>query len=61
MDAVHLDGSGIDAIDTTGALRLLSLVADLERQGHQIHLIQFREEHQALLDLVRERRAALAR
>ena len=37
---------------------MLGLVAELERDGRQVHLIQFREEHQALLDLVRERRAA---
>jgi phospholipid/cholesterol/gamma-HCH transport system permease protein len=54
---VRLDGSGIHAIDTTGALCLLGLVADLERDGRQVHWVQFREEHQALLDLVRERRA----
>ena len=54
---VRLDGAGIQAIDTTGALRLLGLVAELERDGRQVHLIQFRAEHQALLDLVRERRA----
>jgi phospholipid/cholesterol/gamma-HCH transport system permease protein len=54
---VWLDGADIQAIDTTGALRLLGLVAELERDGRQVHLIQFREEHQALLDLVRERRA----
>jgi phospholipid/cholesterol/gamma-HCH transport system permease protein len=57
-DEVRLDGSGIDAIDTTGALRLLGLVAELERDGRRVHLIQFRKEHQALLDLVRERRAS---
>ena len=55
---VQLDGSGIQAIDTTGALCLLSLVADLERDSRQVHRIQFREEHLALLDLVQERRAS---
>ncbi len=54
---VQLDGSGIHAIDTTGALCVLSLVAELEQNGRQVHLVQFREEHCALLDLVRERRA----
>lgn len=58
VDEVRLDGSGIQAIDTTGALRLLGVVAELERDGRRVHLIQFREEHQALLDLVRERRAS---
>ena len=58
MGDLRLDGSGIVAIDTIGALRLLNLVADRERNGHAVSLLQFREEHQALLDLVQERRAA---
>ena len=53
-----LDGSGIHAIDTTGALRLLSLIAELEQKGCKIQRISLREEHQALLDLVKERRAS---
>ncbi len=53
-----LDGSSIQAIDTTGALRLLDLVAELEKAGHPAQLVKLREEHQALLDLVRERRAS---
>ena len=56
--AARLDGSGIQAIDTTGALRLLSIVADLEQAGQPVRLVSLREEHQALLDLVRERRAS---
>lgn len=54
---LQLDGSGIGAIDTTGALRLLNLVAELERAGHPVTLIGLRPEQRALLDLVRERRA----
>ena len=54
---VQLDGSGIQAIDTTGALQLLSFIAELERTGHPAQLTGLREEHQALLDLVRERLA----
>lgn len=50
-----LDGSGIQAIDTTGALQLLSVIADLERAGYVVQLINLGEKHQALLDLVRER------
>jgi len=53
-----LDGSGIQAIDTTGALQLLSFIADLERTGCTVQLVNLREEHQALLDLVRERLTA---
>lgn len=54
----RLDGSGIRAIDTTGALHLLNVVAELERAGHPLRLVGLREEHEALLDLVRERRAS---
>ncbi|MFZ1828353.1 MAG: MlaE family lipid ABC transporter permease subunit [Candidatus Competibacteraceae bacterium] len=52
-----LDGSGIQAIDTTGALQLLNVIADLERTGFTVQLVNLRDEHQALLDLVRERLA----
>jgi len=55
--AFQLDGSRIGAIDTTGALLLLNLVAELQRGGRQITLMGLRPEQQALLDLVRERRA----
>ena len=55
---VRLDGSDIQTIDTTGALRLLNIVAELEQTGHSARLIHLRAEHQALLDLVRERRAS---
>jgi len=55
---VRLDGAGIQAIDTTGALRLLTVVAELEQAGRRVRLVNLREEHQALLDLVRERRAS---
>lgn len=54
---LQLDGSGIGTLDTTGALRLLNLVADLERTGRRVKLSGLRPEQQALLDLVRERRA----
>ena len=55
---VTLDGSGIQAIDTTGALCLLNVIAELEQAGHPLRWVHLREEHQALLDLVRERLAA---
>ena len=53
-----LDGSAIQAIDTTGALCLLNIVTDLEQAGHSVRLVNLRAEHQALLDLVQERRAS---
>lgn len=56
--ALQLDGSGIRAIDTTGALQLLNLVAALERDGRRVQLVGLHEEHRELLELVRERRAA---
>ncbi len=56
--ALQLDGSGIRAIDTTGALQLLNLVAALERDGRRVQLVDLHEEHRELLELVRERRAA---
>ncbi|MFZ1325830.1 MAG: MlaE family lipid ABC transporter permease subunit [Candidatus Contendobacter sp.] len=54
---VRLDCSGLRALDTTGALFLLNLVAERERAGQPVQWIGLRAEHQALLDLVRERRA----
>jgi len=59
--AMELDGSGIVAIDTTGALQLLNLIAELEQAGHPVRSINLREGDQALLDLVRERRANAGR
>jgi phospholipid/cholesterol/gamma-HCH transport system permease protein len=57
-DEITLDGSGIQAIDTTGALQLLSVIADLERTDCTVQLVNLREEHQRLLHLVKERLAA---
>ena len=58
VGGIELDGAGIGAIDTTGALLLLNLIADLERSQGPVHLVALREEHRALLELVRERRAS---
>ena len=55
---IELDGSGIGAIDTAGALLLLNLIAELERDRGPVRLVALREEHRALLELVRERRAS---
>ncbi|MFZ1860571.1 MAG: MlaE family lipid ABC transporter permease subunit [Candidatus Competibacter sp.] len=56
--ALDLDCSTVRAIDTTGALRLLNLVVELEQTGRPVRLVGLRAEHQALLELVRERRAS---
>ncbi len=53
-----LDGAGIQTIDTTGALQLLNVIADLERAGCTVRWVNLREEHQALLELVKERLVA---
>lgn len=53
-----IDGSAIEAIDTTGALLLLRVLSDLERDGRNPRFTGLRDEHQALLDLVHERRVA---
>ena len=53
---IELDGSRIGAIDTTGALRLLTLITALASTHPAARLVGLRVEHQALLDLVRERR-----
>lgn len=55
---VRLDCSGLRALDTTGALFLLNLVAEREHAGQPVQWLGLRAEHQALLDLVRERRAS---
>lgn len=52
-----LDGAGIGALDTTGALYLLTLLAEREQAGQPLQLTGLRSEHQELLDLVRERQA----
>ncbi len=56
--AWRLDGSAIRTIDTTGALSLAMIIADREQAGHPLQQLDLREEHQALLDLVQERRAS---
>jgi phospholipid/cholesterol/gamma-HCH transport system permease protein len=55
---IVLDGTGIVAIDTTGALFLKDIIADLQHQGRDTHLVNLRKEHQELLDLVIERSQA---
>lgn len=56
--AGQLDGAAIHALDTTGALYLLTLLAEREQAGQPLQLTGLRTEHQELLDLVRERQTA---
>ncbi len=53
---VALDGSGIEACDTTGAMLLADTLDGLRRAGRQARLTGLQPEFQALLDLVVERR-----
>ena len=55
---VRLDTAAITALDTSGALQLLKLIAALEQQGSRVHLHGLREIHRELLELVRNRREA---
>jgi len=55
---VRLDTAAIAALDTSGALQLLKLIAALEQQGSRVDLQGLRETHRELLDLVRNRREA---
>ncbi|PIE83652.1 MAG: hypothetical protein CSA09_00770 [Candidatus Contendobacter odensis] len=53
---MQLDGAGIHRLDTTGALQLLNVIADLEQTSSSVQLTGLRNEQQTLLHLVRERR-----
>lgn len=55
---ILLDGSAIDALDTSGALLLIKTIDGLQQDGRRVRLGGLRPEHQALVTLVRERRAA---
>jgi len=52
--SVMLDGGGIDALDTAGALVLIDTVAELRERGCNVGLSGLRPSHQSLLDLVSE-------
>lgn len=58
QEEISLDGSGIIAIDTIGALLLLNTLRAAASQGQTVHLRGLNPDYQALLDLVRERQAA---
>jgi phospholipid/cholesterol/gamma-HCH transport system permease protein len=50
-----LDGSRIQAFDTTGALLLADTLAALQQAGHRVQLVRLHPEYQALLELVVDR------
>ena len=52
----RIDGSRIGAFDTTGALLLMDIVAELRSAGHNAAVGGLRAHNQALLNLVIERR-----
>jgi phospholipid/cholesterol/gamma-HCH transport system permease protein len=52
--AVRLDLSGLDALDTVGALLLARLADRLRGEGHAVEVAAIRPEHQALFEAVRE-------
>lgn len=56
---VLLDGSRIQALDTSGALWLLQLVERLQEEGRAVRFVEWRPGDHALLGLVRQRRQAM--
>ena len=52
----HINGSRISAFDTTGALLLMDIVAELRSAGHKAHVGDLGTQNQELLALVIERR-----
>ncbi len=53
---IRLDGAGIQAFDTTGALLLSDIVDELRERGQDASVVNLRKEYRDLLDLVEERR-----
>lgn len=51
---VRLDLSGLDGLDTVGALLLARLADRLRGEGHAVEVAALRPEHRALFDAVRE-------
>ncbi|HXH03003.1 MAG TPA: MlaE family lipid ABC transporter permease subunit [Candidatus Competibacteraceae bacterium] len=56
LGSFTLDGSAIEALDTTGALQLARLLEQLAEQGRAARLVGLAPADQALLELVQERR-----
>ena len=52
--AVRLDLSGVDALDTVGALLLAHLAERLRGEGHTVEVTALRPEHRALFEAVQE-------
>lgn len=59
-EPLHLDGRGLLALDTAGALQLHRLTEAIATQGLAVRLSGFAAPHLSLLTLVRERLAAAA-
>jgi phospholipid/cholesterol/gamma-HCH transport system permease protein len=59
-ESVSVDGSGLVALDTAGALLLQRILDELSKQGCETPLSGFDDRHLALLDLVRDRIGAQA-
>jgi phospholipid/cholesterol/gamma-HCH transport system permease protein len=53
--AIRLDGAGIQAFDTTGALLLSDIIDELRERGQDASVVNLRKEYRDLLDLVEER------
>ncbi len=56
-EKIVIDVSAIAQLDTSGALMLERTLSELRRKGRTGELVGLRPEHQALLELVRDRRA----
>ena len=52
---ITIDGTGITAFDTSGALTLIDLLNSIRRAGHESELIGLRQEDRSVIDLVSER------
>ena len=53
--SITIDGTGITAFDTSGALALIDLLNSIKRAGQESQLTGLREEDRAVIDLVIER------
>ncbi len=52
---IHIDGCGIQAFDTSGALALIDLLNSIKQAGHSTQLTGLSQEDRAVVDLVSER------
>jgi phospholipid/cholesterol/gamma-HCH transport system permease protein len=58
VEQVRVEADALDALDTAGALLLLRLRRELERQGKRVELAGLAGPQQALIDLIAARLAA---